>query len=427
MGVVLLVLLAAAVIVYADRDEDDDGEGQACRPLQISRWAKDRGMTEEFVRYGDDTGRADDWTGGDGNHSVRLPDGRTLWLASDPYLDTVKRPPNQQGQLYPWRDTSLGRTPSWVRNAAMVMSADGRLERTILGQGPGGTPTPLFPDPSAPVTQWRWPVQAVVEPERPGADKKVVRVLLWKRQQAQAPWIYGVPLGTEVATLSLPDLRVQSVEQVSDQSGVKNPDKRVLYGAGSVTHGGHTYVFGGSDGRNAQAEKGTSSAYVARVPAGRLADRGAWRYWDGDAWRTDPAKAAPVLGDRGKRGVGSAFSVVRQDGTWVLFTMDAGDGGRKGLSHITSYWSCSATGPWHGPTRSIEAPLPRDTAPRDGAAVYNPQVHPELSKGGRLLLSYDVNWLDASASAVSTNVNRNVALYRPAFLRLRLGPAPDPG
>ncbi|NGN68165.1 hypothetical protein G5C51_30225, partial [Streptomyces sp. A7024] len=69
----------------------------------------------------------------------------------------------------------------------------------------------------------------------------------------------------------------------------------------------------------------------------------------------------------------------------------------------------------------IKAPLPRDTAPRDGAAVYNPQAHPQLSDDGRLLLSYDVNWLDASASAVSENVNRNVALYRPGFLRLKLG------
>jgi hypothetical protein len=52
-------------------------------------------------------------------------------------------------------------------------------------------------------------------------------------------------------------------------------------------------------------------------------------------------------------------------------------------------------------------------------AAYNPQVHPAL--GGRLVLSYDVNWLDATGTTAQSNLSRNVSLYRPRFVTLKLG------
>jgi hypothetical protein len=112
--------------------------------------------------------------------------------------------------------------------------------------------------------------------------------------------------------------------------------------------------------------------------------------------------------------VGSAFSVVRDGGTYVLFTMAAGS---RGLTTVTSYWACSPTGPWHGPTRSFSPPLPPGQV-----AAYNPQVHTALRGDGRIVLSYDVNWLDATATSAALNLSRNVSLYRPRFVTLRLGP-----
>ena len=42
--------------------------------------------------------------------------------------------------------------------------------------------------------------------------------------------------------------------------------------------------------------------------------------------------------------------------------------------------------------QGFSPPLPD----RGEVAAYNPQVHPALSDGDRLVLSYDVNWLDAT-------------------------------
>lgn len=389
----LLALVLGAVLLTALPDDDGRRDAGDCIPHTVGSWSADERLTAEFARYGDDATRADDWTGGDGTHSVRLPDGRVLWLFSDTYLGQVYAPPNPIGESYPWRDT----TAPLVRNAAVLMR-DGRLESTL--------PAPLFPDPAP--NQWRWPVAARVEPRSPGSDERVVRVLLWVRTAGQAPWIYGMPTATEVATLSLPDLRVESVVKVFDQQLVPDPSRRVLFGTTLVKEGGWTYVYGGDDGQ--AASRPVSSAYVARVPEGRLGEPAAWQYWNGSAWASGGRPAA-VLGDVQRRtGVGSAFSVVREDGTYVLFTMAAGT---AGLTTVTSYWACSPTGPWHGPTKDFSPALPDG-----GVAAYNPQIHPELSGDGRLVLSYDVNWLDPTAAAAQ--LNRNVSLYRPRFVTLRL-------
>ncbi|MDV9174538.1 DUF4185 domain-containing protein [Streptomyces sp. W16] len=395
VGLLLTLALAAVLLTALPKDHDREGGG-ACPARTVRSWSADAQLTNSFASYGDDATRTDDWTGGDGTHSVRLPDGRVLWLFSDTYLGQVHGPPNPVGESYVWRDT----TAPLVRNSAVVMS-DGHPQLTL--------PAPLFPDPGP--SEWRWPVAARVEPRSPGSAESVVRVLLWTRTAGAYPWIYGVPTATEVATLSLPDLRVESVVKVFDQRLVQDPSRRVQFGTTLVSAGGWTYVFGGNDAQ--AAARPTSSAYVARVPEGRLGEAGAWEYWDGSAW-TGRAGPRAVLGDGRRTGVGSAFSVVRDGETYVLFTMAAGS---RGLTTVTSYWACSPVGPWHGPARSFRPPLPPGQV-----AAYNPQVHPALGGDGRIVLSYDVNWLDATATSAAWNLSRNVSLYRPRFVTLRLGP-----
>lgn len=410
------LLLAAATLSWVLPRAADPDRAADCTGRRIASWSVDSRHTAEFARYGNDNTRVDDWTGGDGTHSVRLPDGRTLWLFSDTFLDRIQPPPNPQGENHRWRTADPGGTPLLRHNSAVVMSRSGRLERTLTG-GTAAAPGPFFPDP--PGGGWRWPVRASVEPRTPGASERVVRVLLWNRAPGTGPWIFGVPRSTEVATLSLPGLRLEGIEETVGQSTVADPGRRVLYGAAAVRHGGWTYVFGGDDPPSAPG----SSAFLARVPAGRLADGGGWRFWDGAHWQRRAERARPVLRSGGERGVGSAFTVVRDEGdTWVLFTMVAREGGTAGLRTITSYWSCSPQGPWHGPTGRLTPPRPPAAEPQYVAA-YNPQAHPESTAGGELLLSYDINWLGPPGVPADPRLNGDVELYRPRFVRVRMAPA----
>ncbi|MFF0889699.1 DUF4185 domain-containing protein [Streptomyces sp. NPDC003456] len=392
IGMLLVLVLGAALLIALP--EDDGPDDAACRARTVASWRADDGLTGEFARYGDDPARTDDWTGGDGTHSVRLPDGRVLWLFSDTYLGRVHGPPNPVGEPVAWRDA----TAPMVRNSAVLMRG-GRLESTL--------PAPLFPDPSP--GRWRWPVAARVEPRSPGSAEQVLRVLLWVRTTGQAPWIYGVPAATEVATLSLPRLELESIVEVLDQSRVPDASRRVLFGTTLVARDGWTYVYGGDDGR--PAARPASHAYLARVPRGALADPAAWEYWSGADW-VPGARPRPVLGDGRRKGVGSAFSVVRDGGTYVLFTMATG---AEGLTTVASYWACAPEGPWHGPGKEFTPPLPQGEV-----AAYNPQAHPVLSGEGRLVLSYDVNTLEITGAA--DRLSRNVSLYRPRFVTLRLAP-----
>jgi hypothetical protein len=53
-------------------------------------------------------------------------------------------------------------------------------------------------------------------------------------------------------------------------------------------NGGDIYVFGTPNGRN-------GAAHVARVPGGKLLDKAAYKYWNGDKWVKDETQAAPVV------------------------------------------------------------------------------------------------------------------------------------
>ncbi|MFE3881604.1 DUF4185 domain-containing protein [Streptomyces lydicus] len=411
---VAALLLAGAGLLWALPASAPPGRAADCRGRRIASWSPDSRHTAGFARYGDDNTRVDDWTGGDGTHSVRLPDGRTLWLFSDTFLDRIQPPPNLQGERHRWRTTDAGDTPLLRHNSAVVMSRSGRPVRTLTG-GTAAAPGPFFPDP--PGGGLRWPVGASVEPRTPGAHEKVVRVLLWNRAPGTGPWIFGLPHGTEVATLSLPGLRLEGITETVGRTSA-DPGRRVLYGTAAVRAGGWTYVFGGDDPPWSPA----SSAYAARVPDGRLADRRSWQFWDGARWRRQAGRARPVLRAGGRRGVGSAFSVVRDGPAWLLFTMDTGGGGAAGLRVLATYWSCSPHGPWHGPDGRLTPPRPPAPDPQYVAA-YNPQVHPEFTANAEFLLSYDINWLGPPGVPPDARLNGDVELYRPRFLRVRTGPA----
>ncbi|MFH8404258.1 DUF4185 domain-containing protein [Streptomyces sp. NPDC018019] len=411
-AVTAVLALLAGVVLLLVRPGD---ERPACTGRKITSWSAESRFTREFTRYGNDNTRVDDWTGGDGTHSVRLPDGRTLWIFSDTFTDRIQPPPDPQGRPYHRRSSDTGRTPALVHNSLVVMGRSGRLERTLTGTTGSGT-GPYFPDlPDG----WRWPVQAHVEPRTPGSPEQVVRVLLWNRTPGQGPWIFGVPRATEVATLSLPDLRLEGITPVVDQSSVQDPARRVLYGTASVQDGAWTYVYGGDDGPS----RPTSNAYLARVPTGQLGQAGAWRFWDGKDWQPHADRAAPVIRAGAGRGVGSSFTVVRDGATWVLLSMDTPGAPGNALSSVTTYWSCSAEGPWHGPAGRITPPRPADPTGQHRVAAYNPQAHPEFTDAaGQLLLSYDINWLGPPGVPSDAQINGDVELYRPRFLRLRLGP-----
>ncbi|MFF5608237.1 hypothetical protein ACFY65_17960 [Streptomyces cellulosae] len=113
-GIAVVLVLVLGAVLVTGRSDGDGGSGEGCPPRTVVSWAPEPRLTSAFARYGDDDTRTDDWTGGDGTHSVRLPDGRLLWLFSDTFLGRVHRPPNpsRDGRLV------LSHDVNWLETSA---------------------------------------------------------------------------------------------------------------------------------------------------------------------------------------------------------------------------------------------------------------------------------------------------------------------
>jgi hypothetical protein len=81
-------------------------------------------------------------------------------------------------------------------------------------------------------------------------------------------------------------------------------------------------------------------------------------------------------------------------------------------THVVAYFSCSPTGPFTGKTTVYTTPETGATGSYGNANVftYNPHAHPELSHGGQLLISYNVNSFDVN------DVFADASIYRPRFV-----------
>src|SRR3954468_18342059 len=62
----------------------------------VSSVAKDTGLNSMFTNYGN-TGAG--WTGADSTWSAKLPDGRDLWMYSDPFLWPITAPPRPSNAI----------------------------------------------------------------------------------------------------------------------------------------------------------------------------------------------------------------------------------------------------------------------------------------------------------------------------------------
>lgn len=166
------------------------------------------------------------------------------------------------------------------------------------------------------------------------------------------------------------------------EAGIENPD-------------GYVYVYG-VRGKSKQL-------LVARVLPQNFEKFEAWRFWDGNGWNADMYKSAPVA-----ENVSNELSVSPlSDGRYALVYQEDGMGSTVGLRI-----GATPHGPF-GPQMDLwECKEPQ----QKNIYTYNAKAHPALSRPGELLISYNVNAFD-----FLNEINAHPNLYRPRFIRVRLG------
>jgi hypothetical protein len=367
-----LLLLAGALHFSACKDESDDFTSGNFYPIDpdtvVPDSTKDTVITvaptcweapisvslaldfnQLFTRYGGG------WTGGDATYSIPLPDGRVLWLFGDSFMGTVKP------------DRSRPAT-GLKRNAFVVQ--DGSALTTLTG-GPSAYMVP------AEAGWWYWPGHGL-------AHGDTLQVLMFGfKSTGGGAWDFAYA-SVDVATFHLPEFTLLSLKR-------KVTDPATNYGACVLEDGGYTYLYG--------SEKVGLSKFmhVARVPGHDL--NGAWEYFTGTNWTSDPAASARVFAN-----VSDQFSVFKNQNRYYLLTQHHILGGEIFLFDSDN----PAIGFDH---KKILYCTPQSQ--ESNLFTYNAFAHPEFSGNGELLVSYNVN------SFVFADLFANADTYRPFFVRVK--------
>ena len=163
--------------------------------------------------------------------------------------------------------------------------------------------------------------------------------------------------------------------------------------AGAPRPDGYVYVYG---------VKGRAKmVMVARVRPKDFERFEKWRYWDGRQWNADINRAAAVAAH-----ASNELSVTPlKDGRYALvFQVD-------GMSPVVGLrLGLSPAGPFGPVIRIWECP---EVKADKHFFVYNAKAHPNLSKPGELLISYNVNSFD-----FFNVLPKHPNLYRPRFIKL---------
>lgn len=325
------------------------------------------GLTAAFTAYGD-SGRG--WTGADSTYSLALPDARQLWMFSDTFLGTV----NADGSRPP--DTPI------VNNTFVVRRHDDM--RTVHGGTPEAPEAVLGPP--AP-DSWYWLGGSCL-----GAGALNVMFL---RFQRTGPGMWDWAWKENVlARFDAAELTLRGTYPMPSAANVQ-------WASWLDRHGHFTYVHGVED------HGLTKYMHVARVRGEDL--RGAWEFFDGHGWSPYETDSARIMA-----GVANEYSVTRWQDRYLLVTHDTNE---LFSNRILGYVGPSPTGPFTDPALLYTTP---ETGPLGSygdpdVITYNSHEHPELRRGNRLLITYNVNSLDFA------DVLADVTKYRPRFVEVEIG------
>ncbi|MEZ5014364.1 MAG: DUF5005 domain-containing protein [Chitinophagales bacterium] len=315
-------------------------------------------FTNLFNRYGNG------WTGGDASYSVALPDGRSVWMFGDSFLDTV-----YADYTRPFAEL--------VRNSFVVQQ--GNNLTTIVG-GTIDDPSALV-DTDDPTLRWYWPGDGTV------IGDTLYVYMMYFQKTGPGGWDYAYQR-TDLVAYSLP-----AITEISRTTVFTEP--HITWGTTIMEDGGFNYVYG-TEGATL-----TKYMHVLRYPAGNI--HATPEYWNGSGWTTTiPAYNVGRLEKQSGFAVdvSAQFAVFYAAGKYRLVTQHNLFG-----PDIYSWESINPTGPWKQRQTIYVTP---ETG--DEHFTYNAWVHPEFGTSGYMLLTYNEN------SNNFLDLFNDARIYRPKFI-----------
>ncbi len=323
------------------------------------------------------------WTGGDGTYSVKLPDGRVLWMWSDSYIGTV--------------DPATRLRAGWLFTAHNSLTIHDPATGVVTTVGYPPKTTSYFV-PSNPAN-WFWIGDGMVLQVSPGVYKIKIYLLEWTGS-------FNFQ-GNSVATLSWPSLSIDSIQKVA------LPDLTIQWGSRLMRDGRYIYNYGILDPHTAN-----KLPYVARISSvADLTNAANWQYWSTTlrGWTSSRSQATSLPGVPAITNEYNVVKLTTAAGPFYLMTgMDTQNPPYPLWSNVTTYYACSPVGPWT--LRTVVYTTPESGAPgcKVGTLlVYNPKSHPEYTSGDQVSISYNVNAGTGQDLVCADD-------YKPRFVRVRI-------
>lgn len=310
------------------------------------------------------------WTGGELMPAVYLPDNRTIWLAANAYLGGLNR------------DRSRQEDSKTVHNALIVQNGN---TLTTLHSGTPNKPSDLIR--TSDDASWYIPGYSVIE-----GDK--LRVIAGKFHKTGVGMFDVERYGTDIVTFALPSLTMEGVQPVFPNRAMK-----FTYSSAVLEDADYTYIYGGEHPSGFEYH-----TYTARVPRGRLLDP--WEFYAGKAWSSDSMLVVSTFD-------GKTESIVKIGNRYLALTTTG--------KQILAYQSCTPVGPWRNPFLLYMTP---EQYPEKADKIFpdTAMAYPQLSKDGKLLIAYHLNFFFAPPEYYTSTAD----IGRQRFIRLQLT-LPTPG
>lgn len=323
------------------------------------------------------------WVGGDGAYSVVLGPKRVLWLFGDSILGTVKDGKRTGAVM--------------VNNTLAVQTGRGKDAeiRFIAGKTKDEKPAAIFIPQDG--NGWFW-VQAGVR-----VGERLV-VFLPQIEKTGDGGAFGFKhIGQWLAVVENPDDQPEKwqIKQKKLPFAEFKPDRERSWGSALLADSDFLYVYGFDEARGKGA--GKRKMTVARVPAMKLDDLGAWQFRTTDGWSDKPADSAPLA-----EGLSTEFSVSRMPGGKGLVAVYT----ENGLGdRIVGRFANAPEGPWSEPVLLYQCP---EMAKDKGVFSYSAKAHPWAAADDELIISYCVNTWEFA------RLFNEEKVYRPKFVRVQL-------
>lgn len=323
------------------------------------------------------------WTAGDATLSVPLPDGRTIWLFGDSYLEDVVLSNNTLSCLFQ------------IRNCMMVQdSVDPSSMTTYIDESQKGvlrTTFKLTPEDPSPL----WPGHGFT-------DGDTAFIFLDHIDNATLE-----NLGIYIARLQLPSLDIISINPLPYYAGIQ-------VGRAVVTDsvGGYRYIYGN------KVDWIVWEPFIARTLIGTNIES-PYQFYTGSGWSYNPYLAASISHEY----VSPGFSVFKMNDKYFMLTQE---NGLLTCGLGREIYIMESDDPWGPFINKTLVYTIEDQFNGHYTLTYNAQAHPSFTENGELLVSYNLNdvvdtldpYICPSQCKDIGRDRMNADTYRPKFIRI---------